>query len=198
VTADRVPRVAGLVLAAGAGRRFGRPKALVVIDGGRLVDRAVGVLRSGGVGQVYVVSGALPVQVPGATVVDNQGWESGMGSSLRAGLAALPGDADAVVVMLVDQPGLTSAAVRRVVESASGPASVAVATYGGHQGHPVLIGRDHWERVREMAGGDVGAREFLAAYPSVQRVECADVADPTDLDTPGDLDRWLAARDVRG
>ena len=103
--------VAGLVLAAGEGRRFGGPKALVEIDGERLVDRAVRVLREAGLATAYVVQGAAPLTVPGAQVVDNAGWAEGLGSSLRAGLSALAPDVSAVVVLVVDQPGLTAAAV---------------------------------------------------------------------------------------
>ncbi len=146
--------VAGLVLAAGEGRRFGGPKALAEIDGERLVDRAVRVLREAGLATTYVVQGAAPLAVPGAEIVDNPGWVEGMGSSLRAGLAALQPDVGAVVVLLVDQPGLTPAAVRRVV-GAAGPspeAAVVVATYDGRRGHPVLLGRRHWPAVAEARG----------------------------------------------
>ena len=188
--ASRVSGIAGLVLAAGAGRRFGGPKALAEIDGERLVDRAVRALREGGSDPVYVVAGAAPLAVEGAVTVDNPDWALGMGSSLRAGLAALPGDVDAVVVVLVDQPGLTSAAVARLVDSArrTGAATVAVATYGGQQRHPVALGRAHWAEVSERAVGDVGARPFLAAHPDlVTSVECGDVGEPEDLDTAEDV-----------
>jgi nicotine blue oxidoreductase len=184
--------IAGLVLAAGEGRRFGRPKALAEIDGERLVDRAVRVLREAGVPSTYVVQGAAPLDVPGAEVVDNPGWAEGMGSSLRAGLAALPSAVEAVIVLLVDQPGMTPAAVRRVVDAAA-PAperAVVVATYDGRRGHPVLLGRGHWPAVTETAVGDRGARDFLARHgDGVVQVECGDVADADDVDTPADLDR---------
>jgi len=184
--------VAGLVLAAGEGRRFGGPKALAEIDGERLVDRAVAVLREGGVTTTYVVQGAAPLTVPGAQVVDNPGWAEGMGSSLRAGLAALPPTVEAAVVLLVDQPGLTPAAVRRVVDAAAPPidAAAVVATYDGQRGHPVLLGRLHWPVVAEAAVGDRGARDFLARHgDGVVEVPCGDVADPDDVDTPADLHR---------
>ena len=83
--------VAGVLLAAGEGSRFGGPKAVAELDGERLVDRAVRVLRLGGCDPVVVVLGAAVVEVPGADlVVVNPDWATGMGSSLRAGLAALP------------------------------------------------------------------------------------------------------------
>lgn len=187
-----MPRVAGLVLAAGAGRRFGGPKALVKLDGERLVDRAVRALRDGGADPVYVVSGAVALDVPGAVEVPNPAWSEGMGSSLRAGLAALAGCPEVVVaaaVVLVDQPGLNSDAVARLVGRTDGAQVLAVATYGGQQGHPVILGRAHWAEVARLATGDVGARPFLRARAeSVTRVECGDVATGLDVDTPLELE----------
>jgi len=183
-----VTQVAGLVLAAGAGRRFGGPKAVVELQGERLVDRAVRVLAEGGVLRPYVVSGSVELSVAGAVVVDNPDWESGMASSLLAGLAAMPATAEAALVVLVDHVGLTPAAVRRVAGEVGGPASLVAATYGGRQGHPVVLGRDWWPEVRMTAGGDQGARVVLAAHRAVLvQVECADVASAADVDRPGDL-----------
>jgi nicotine blue oxidoreductase len=185
-------RVAGLVLAAGAGRRFGSPKALAELDGERLVDRAVRTLRDGGAAPTYVVSGAAPLRVAGAVVVDNQDWQEGMGSSLRAGLAALSGlppEVAAVVVVLVDQPGLTGEAVARLVAAADAPEVIAAAAYDGRQGHPVLLGRAHWGEVARTATGDVGAREFLRRHTGELRlVECSGVATDADVDAPAQLD----------
>lgn len=192
-----VTSVAGLVLAAGAGRRFGAPKAQVELGGERLVDRAVRTLLEGGAAAAYVVTGAVMVDVPGATVVDNPGWEEGIGSSLRAGLAALPQDAAAALVLLVDQPGVTGRAVARVLARVDGPAAVVVATYDGALGHPVALGRAHWAAVADLATGDRGARPFLDANPElVTLVECADVATDADVDRPGDLERFGRSQGV--
>lgn len=187
--------VAGLVLAAGEGRRLGRPKALLELDGERLVDRAVRVLREGGCEPVYVVAGAAPL--PGlveALVVENPGWPEGMGSSLRRGLAVLGAgqpEAAAAVVLLVDTPGIGPGVVRRLVAAFTAGASVAASTYDGKLRNPVLLGREHWAQVSSLAVGDVGARAFLAARPELVRaVECGDIADPADLDTPEDLVRF--------
>ena len=178
----------GLVLAAGAGRRFGGPKAVVELEGERLVDRAVRVLAEGGITEPYVVSGSVALTVAGAVVVENPDWESGMASSLRAGLDALPATAEAAVVVLVDHVGLTPAAVRRVVDQVSGPASLVAATYDGRQGHPVVLGRDWWPEVLATAEGDQGARAVLAAHRDVLvPVECSDVASAADVDRPRDL-----------
>jgi nicotine blue oxidoreductase len=183
-----VTRVAGLVLAAGEGSRFGGPKALVELGGERLVDRAVRVLREGGCGPVYVVSGAVTVEVPGATTVDNDDWETGMASSLRAGLAALPESADAVVISLVDQPGIGADVVARLVRGLHEGHQLVVATYDGQPRNPVGVANALWAAVSAAAAGDEGVRVFIREHPDqVEAVECADIADPTDIDTPEDL-----------
>ncbi|WP_127931999.1 nucleotidyltransferase family protein [Nonomuraea polychroma] len=179
-------KVAGLLLAAGQGARLGRPKALVEYAGERLVDRGVRLLEEGGCHPVVVVLGAATVQVRGAVTVRNPDWASGMGSSLRVGLAALPEEAEAVVIALVDQPLIRPGAVRALIGAG---ASVAVATYGGKRRNPVLIGREHFAEVAERAVGDVGARPFLKAHPElIIEVPCDEHGDPADIDTPEDLD----------
>jgi CTP:molybdopterin cytidylyltransferase MocA len=181
-------RVAGLLLAAGEGRRLGRPKAVLEIAGERLVDRGVRLLHEGGCETVHVVGGAVPVTHVDALVVANPHWRTGMGSSLRAGLASLPSDTAAVVVALADQPLVGAEAVRRLIEAYVRGALVAVATYGGRRGHPVLLARSTWSEVAELATGDVGARPFLAAHPGlVTPVPCDDTGSPLDIDTPDDL-----------
>ncbi|TDD08005.1 nucleotidyltransferase family protein [Nonomuraea diastatica] len=177
--------VAGLLLAAGQGSRLGTPKALVEYDGERLVDRGVRLLEEGGCHPVVVVLGAATVQVRGAATVRNPGWASGMGSSLRVGLVALPGEAESVVVALVDQPLIRPGAVRALIASGAG---LAVATYGGRRRNPVLIGREHFAGVAELAEGDVGARAYIKAHPElVTEVPCDGHGDPADIDTPEDL-----------
>jgi len=183
--------VAGLVLAAGGGRRYGGPKALVRHEGSLLVERAVNTVRDAGCAPIVVVVGAAAAEVRATaqlgdvTIVENDGWKSGMASSLRAGLGALAGtDADAAAVLLVDTPGVTAEAVRRVLAK-SGRDALVAATYGPRRGHPVLLGRDHWAGVTTLASGDIGARAYLTARSeSVQTVPCEDVSDDTDMDFP--------------
>ena len=197
---SRPPAVAGLLLAAGAGRRMGGPKALVELDGEPLVRRGIRLLTEGGCDPVVVVLGASAEAVrplcAGARVVEAAGWATGMGASLRAGLGALEGDArlGAGVVALVDQPRVTPAAVDRLRGAHRDGAVAAVATYDGRPRNPVLLDRSTWAGVAAAAQGDEGARPWLRAHPElVTHVDCTDVGTPDDVDTPQDL-ADLAAR----
>jgi nicotine blue oxidoreductase len=184
--------VAGLLLAAGAGRRFGSPKALVPYRGSLFVEAATGVLLGAGLSPVCVVLGASAdvvrarASLSSAVVLDNPDWATGMGSSLRVGLAWLLETAvEAVVVLPVDTPGVTPEAVRRLAALGRSDA-LARATYLGAPGHPVLIGRDHWAEVLATSVGDAGARDYLRTHP-VLAVPCEDIADGNDVDRPEDL-----------
>ncbi|MBV9844470.1 MAG: nucleotidyltransferase family protein [Kutzneria sp.] len=185
--------VAGLVLAAGAGRRYGMPKALVRLGGRLLVESTVDVLRAAGCTPVIVVVGAQARRVRRANlgdalITENPDWPTGMGSSLRSGLTAAAGsDATAAAVLPVDLPGMTPEAVRRVTAFADAEALVA-ASYHGVRGHPVLLGRAHWHGVCDLALGDSGAREYLRRHEVVE-VPCEDVASGRDVDRPTDLPR---------
>jgi CTP:molybdopterin cytidylyltransferase MocA len=189
--------VAGVLLAAGEGSRFGRPKALVELDGQTLAERGVDLLRAGGTAPILVVTGAAPVHLTGILTVHNDQWRTGMGSSLRAALRALAApspDADqdvgAVVVALADQPLVGAAAVARLIAAYRAGATVAVAAYHGQPRNPVLLAREHWPEVIATAAGDQGARAFLRARPDlVTLIECAGTGSPDDIDTPADLDR---------
>jgi molybdenum cofactor cytidylyltransferase/nicotine blue oxidoreductase len=191
----------GLLLAAGAGRRMGGPKALLRDAGGvPFLDRAVGVLLEGGCESVTVVLGAGAEQAralldsgpwadaPVLSVVEARDWDEGMGASLRTGLDALASAtrASAALVTLVDLPDVGADVVRRVLEAGTGPAALVRATYDGHPGHPVLIGRDHWPGVRVSAHGDQGARTYFRDHPPAA-CECGDLASGRDVDRPADL-----------
>jgi CTP:molybdopterin cytidylyltransferase MocA len=190
--------VAGVVLAAGAGTRFGGPKALARLDGERLVDRAVATLRHGGCSDVLVVQGAEPLDDVDGAVVDNALWHTGMGSSLRVALRNLASsDADAAVILLVDTPWVGSAAVARLLGALAGAGATgaapsgplaAQATYGGLPGHPVLLARAVWDDVAASAVGDRGARAWLRDHRElVLDVPCDGTGDPRDVDRPADL-----------
>lgn len=184
----------GLVLAAGAGRRMGRPKALVRgADAVPWVERAVRVLRDGGCREVAVVLGAAAKEAR-ALVPDDTGvvvahrWDEGMSASLRAGLQSLEDStATAVLIHLVDLPDVGPDVVRRLATTGISTRALARATYSSRPGHPVLVGRDHWDGIMASAGGDAGARDYLRSRGVVE-VECGDLAGGRDVDTDSGLD----------
>ncbi|MFE2098226.1 nucleotidyltransferase family protein [Streptomyces sp. PTD9-10] len=193
---DHREEIAGLLLAAGGGRRLGgRPKALLEHRGRPLVEHAAGVLRAAGCDRIHVVLGARAddvrerAELSGCVLVDNPDWAEGMGSSLRAGLGSLAGTGvRAALVSLVDQPGIGPDAVARVLGAYEGDTSLVSAAYDGVRGHPVLFGAAHWTGIAAAATGDRGARAYLKEHASAVRlVECADVAEPYDIDTEADL-----------
>lgn len=197
--------VTGIVLAAGAGRRMGGPKALIGPEGpagpGHITDtperstpleRVCRHLHAGGCPQVLAVVGAEAHRVaaalpsrPWLELVTAVAWEEGMGASLRAGLAAAGRTgADAAVVTLVDLPDVGADVVARLLaEAPPTRGSLARASYRGTPGHPVLLGRDWWPRAAAASVGDVGARALFASEPH-QLVECGDLATGRDADTP--------------
>ena len=178
-----MPSTTGLLLAAGAGRRYGHPKALVP----GWLAHAAEVLGDGGCDEVRVVLGAraedardlVPTGV-GITVAAD--WRDGMGASLRAGLSDVaPTAATAVLVHLVDLPDVSADVVHRVLASATSPDALTRAAYAGAPGHPVLIGRSHWDGVLADVSGDAGARDYLRSHPP-DLVECGDLATGRDVD----------------
>jgi CTP:molybdopterin cytidylyltransferase MocA len=186
--------VVGLLLAAGAGRRMGGPKALLRgADGTPWVVRAARDLHAAGCDPVRVVVGAAAADVSGLLADDAAGpvdvvvaadWSQGMGASLRAGLGGLAGlapDALAAMVHLVDLPDVGVDVLARVASHAS-PAVLARACYGGRPGHPVLLGREHWVAIAVAARGDAGARGYLAGR-DVLAVDCGDLASGIDVDS---------------
>jgi len=156
--------IAAVVLAAGAGKRFGGAKQRLFLP--EVLRR----LREGGIDEIVVVAGAHELEAD-ARVVHCAEWERGPGASLRCGLAALPSEADAALVVLADGPELDPRAVRRVAAAWRGQPALA-ATYHGQRLHPVLLARELWTRIP-----DEGARAV-----EVEPVAC------DDLDPPGDVD----------
>jgi CTP:molybdopterin cytidylyltransferase MocA len=183
-------RVGGLVLAAGEGSRFGGTKQLAQLDGRPLLEHAAASVS--GLSPRVVVLGheadaiRSAVDLHGAGVVVCEGWREGQSASLRCGVRAL-GDLDAVVVVLGDQPRITSAAVAAVAAAAHDGTAAARASYGGQPGHPVLLGRELLARVGELRG-DVGFRDLLGGV-DVREVEVGGLADPIDIDTREELAR---------
>ena len=164
--------VAAVILAAGAATRFGAPKQRLLLP--RVLER---VRASRMIGDMVVVLGAHDVETDVRTVRCDE-WERGIGASLRCGLAALAGDAEAAVVVLADGPDLAPEAIDRVVAAwRDSGADVVAATYGGQRLHPVLLARSAWTEI-----ADAGARGVPALL-----VPCDDLGAPGDVDVPADL-----------
>ncbi|GAB3171238.1 NTP transferase domain-containing protein [Myceligenerans halotolerans] len=181
----------GIVLAAGAGLRFGGPKALARADDGTpWVEIACRTLLDGGCKNVIVTLGAGADQagplVPGwATTAVVPDWLDGASASLRAGLAAAAGtSADVAVITLVDLPDLPSAAVRRLLgpdDGVVGEDTLRRAVHDRRPGHPVVLGRRHWEAVANTATGDRGAADYLRKHAATA-VDCTDLGGGDDVD----------------
>lgn len=203
--ADVGPPATGVLLAAGAGRRAGGPKALRRdLDGTSWLIRSVEVLLDGGCAGVVVVLGcqaaaarALLVNPPAGdvrvAVVEAPDWADGISRSLQAGLAAAAAahPAAPVLVHLVDLPDVRSDVVRRLLAGAgSDRQALARATYAGRPGHPVLIGSGQVAPLLAGLAGrcgssaDVGAQSYLARHGAVG-VECGDLATGEDRDGAG-------------
>jgi nicotine blue oxidoreductase len=163
--------IPGVVLAAGASTRFGSPKQRLLLE--PVLER----VRASGLADVVVVLGAHEVETS-ARVVRCPGWERGPGASLRCGLAALPADTPAAVVVLSDGPDLAPGAIDRLVAAwRDDPAPVLAASYGGVRGHPVVLAREVWASIPDEGARALGAR----------LVPCDDLGSPGDVDVEADL-----------
>jgi molybdenum cofactor cytidylyltransferase len=195
-----------VLLAAGASARFGGAKLLAEVRGEPLVRRSARALLEGGVGLLLVVTGARGEAVAEVLrglgglgglgvleVVPNPRWESGMFSSVKAGLAALPPGTGPVAVTPADLPGLSSEDVRRLLEAAKGtPGSIAVPSSGGRRGHPILLPRTVAEAVASWPETERLDRIFRERSWPVVHVEGFGPGVLRDADTPGDLAAALA------
>jgi len=170
----------GIVLAAGAGTRFGGPKVLVP----GWLDRATTTLLDGGCDRVVVVLGAsldvAPPTTPRITHVTADDWANGLSASLRRGLGEADGD-DALIT-LVDLPGLPVSVVERIL-AAAGPLRQAV--FAGRPGHPAFVAASQQRALADTLTGDTGARAYLEANSALE-VECEDLWDGLDIDRRGE------------
>ncbi|MDL9937106.1 NTP transferase domain-containing protein [Gordonia sp. ABSL1-1] len=179
-----VPGVVGVVLAAGAGTRYGMPKILA--QQGGWLESAVAELRLAGCPEVLVAMGAAVVEPPaGATALAVPEWSAGLGATVGAALRAVrgrPGLAG-VVLHVVDIPDVGEPVVTRVLRVADGRRDVLVrAVFGGEPGHPVYLGADHLDGALAVLHGDEGLRSYLSGRDDVVAVECGDLATGRDVD----------------
>jgi nicotine blue oxidoreductase len=174
--------VTGVVLAAGAGTRFGMPKVLA--ENGGWLRASVTALLDGGCADVVVVLGAAVVEVPPpARAVVAEDWADGLSASVRTGILAADAVSEFVVLTTVDTPDVDGATVRRVLAGARASESgLARARYHGSPGHPVAIARRHWPQLLDVLAGDDGAGPFLRGRVDVVAVDCGDLATGRDID----------------
>ena len=188
--------ISAVLLAAGAGSRFGGGKLLAPLGGSPLIETVLENLSDAPVDEVVVVvgpgAGGLRAicERHGARTVENPDRDRGQSTSVLRGLRALGPEVRATVVLLGDQPLVGAGAVGRLVEAFAGGAEIAVATYAGRRRNPVLFSRSVWPLLGEELSGDEGARSVLRRHPElVVEVPCDGVADPIDVDTREDLRR---------
>jgi molybdenum cofactor cytidylyltransferase len=196
--------ISGVILAAGTSSRLGRPKQLLDLGGTPVLAHVTETALASPLEEVVVVLGHLASAVatavperPRLRRVVNERFAEGQSTSLAAGLRALSPRCAAAVILLGDQPGITSDAIRAVVETfRRGGKPVAQATYEGRPAHPTLIARAVWEEILSAAEGDHGAGPVLAGHPEwVERVEVGGQP-PDDIDTEADYERLRAQFDA--
>jgi len=200
--------IAALVLAAGRAVRMGSPKLLLPVGGEALLARVLRAARASRCDDVLVVVGAgaeditAAAREAGARAVLNPRYAEGMGTSVAAGIAALPDECEAVVVLLGDQPFVGPEIINALIDAHRDTGRPLVASrYGTVRGAPMLIGRDLFDEARAL-DGDVGARVLLRRHPElVAEVDVGEGPASWDVDTPDDLERARRAgrgADVQG
>jgi len=182
--------VAAIILAAGASSRMGRPKQLLDWHGRPLVRAVAEQALAARLDQVYVVVGAAGAAVATALeglplhIVANRHYAVGQSSSLHAGIAALDSAVGAALILLGDQPFVTTAIIEQIVGAWRATGAMIVApSYQGQRGNPVLFARTIFPELLAVTG-DQGARGVLAADPS--RIHSVAFDDPrplADIDT---------------
>jgi CTP:molybdopterin cytidylyltransferase MocA len=186
--------ISGIVLAAGSGRRFGGTKQLVPYRGRPLVQHAIDALASAGVDEIVVVTGHDADRVEGAVLlppqarfVRNPDHRSGQASSLAAGLHHLGDESEGAVILLADQPGVTDAEVRSLMDAFEGTRSRIVRIAYADGPGPALLSREVFADAGHLHG-DVGARALMASHPDWVEEVAVPFRAPADIDRPEDLD----------
>ena len=191
-------KIGAIVLAAGSSERMGRLKQLLPIDGRPMVYRVTSAVVALELAQVIVVTGAQAgaadaalADLPVDTVL-NESWAEGMSSSMRAGLRVLRSDIQAVLMVLADQPALTTDLLQSLVTRYRATGAPIVAPYyRGQRGNPVLFDRALFPELLAVRG-DRGGRALIARYrEQVERVEVDDPAVITDIDSPEEYHAML-------
>jgi len=195
--------ISGLVLGAGASSRFGQPKQLLPFGGGTLLGWVINQAgRATGLDEVVVVLGRAADEIRervafgNAKVVENPVFSSGCASSYRAGIGALDPRSDAIMILLGDQPGVDPETIDRVADEwRRGDGQIALASYRGREGHPMLFARPLFDKLVGLHG-DKAAWKLVDANPDLVRVIPFDRPFPEDIDTAEDF-RRVTKNDAR-
>jgi molybdenum cofactor cytidylyltransferase len=185
--------ISSVILAAGASRRMGRPKQLVRLGGKTVLRHVLDSVRASTVNEIVVVLGHNAKEVAATLaggehkIVINPQFSSGMSSSIRRGLGAVDARAEAVLIVLGDQPYVSTGIIDRLVqEYAAGSHQIVVPTCGGRRGHPVIFGRKYWPELQALRG-DVGGKDLLRRHAEdVLEVEVEETGILVDIDRPED------------
>jgi len=193
--------VAAIVLAAGESRRFGQPKQLLPVGNKTMIQHVVDTVLSSPVEQVVVVLGHRAAEI-GASIADrpveivvNEGWKSGLSSSVRAGLSAVRPEAGAALFVLADQPGITTEIVTKLVKRyRETRALIVVPTHRGRRGNPVLFDRSLFAELMKVKGNQGGRRVIAEHGAEVEEVEVGTEAIFADIDTADEYSSWSGKR----
>jgi molybdenum cofactor cytidylyltransferase len=193
--------VSAVVLAAGASKRFGRPKLLLPVAGRTMIEHVLHVVSAAGVDEVVVVLGhsaaRIAAHIPlGCRTVLNDDWKTGISSSVRAGLEAIDRRAKAALFVPADQPRITIEGIDRVLQAYYGSIQpIVVPVYRRRRGTPVLFDRRLFPALRALQG-DVGGRQVLSYFSDeILAVEMQSPETFLDVDTPADYEEFLRAHE---
>lgn len=175
--------IAGVVLGSSGVGRHGESLAEAVLGGRRLIDRAVFTLRAGGCDEVVALVQSDHVKVDGAHTVVRTGPADGLGAALRAGLAALHPDTEAVIFTVVGLPGIAPTEVKAAIGWYRNGSSIVLTRRGGERSHPVLVSRLWFRQLADSFQGDQSGRMFFAK--NYDHIDFIDYAEPMDdIDSP--------------
>jgi len=188
--------IAAIVLAAGTSSRMGESKQTLLLSGKPMLEKVLGIYRRAGVGAIIVVLGARAEEIRGRvnlekeTVVLNRLYRNGMSGSLRLGLRAAEGKADAVIVALADQPFLSPDTIDSMIEVYTRTkAPIVVPVYHGVRGHPVLFDKSVFPEIKRIRG-DRGAKSVVERHrDGLKEVPVEDRGVLVDIDTPSDYSK---------
>lgn len=202
-SSKRRPKVAGIILAAGASRRLGRPKQLLDFRGKPLLQHAIDHARASRLAEVILVLGAShdriepAIDASGLRIVVNPEFAEGQSTSLIAGLDAVDANVDGVLFLLGDQPGVTREIIDTELEAFDGdPTTIVMTAWQGTPSHPVLFGRAYFDTLRALSG-DTGARRIIADARDRVRHVVSDRPVPGDVDTEEDYRRLIEESEER-